>query len=100
MMLFGIGAEMAVTSALVYLLAHAAYKGTLFLVAGTLEHETGTRDVTALAGLRRVMPRPVRGGGFLAPGPEASGEQGQHHRGPDDCRPPVPHGAHAIQWGR
>ena len=56
MMLFGFGSEMAVTAALVYLLAHASYKGTLFLVAGTLEHETGTRDVTELGGLGRAMP--------------------------------------------
>jgi multicomponent Na+:H+ antiporter subunit A len=56
MMLLGLGSETAVTSALVYLVAHAGYKGTLFLVAGTLEHETGTRDVKALGGLRHAMP--------------------------------------------
>jgi multicomponent Na+:H+ antiporter subunit A len=56
MMLFGLGSETAATAGLVYLLAHASYKGTLFLVAGTLEHETGTRDVTALSGLGRSMP--------------------------------------------
>jgi multicomponent Na+:H+ antiporter subunit A len=56
MMLFGFGSERAVTAGVVYLLAHASYKGTLFLVAGTLEHETGTRDVTSLGGLRRAMP--------------------------------------------
>ena len=54
MMLFGLGSEMAVTSALVYLVAHAGYKGALFLIAGTLEHETGTRDVT---GSRRSAAR-------------------------------------------
>jgi multicomponent Na+:H+ antiporter subunit A len=56
MMLLGVGTEGAVTAALVYLVAHACYKGTLFLIAGTLEHETGTRDVTELGGLRRAMP--------------------------------------------
>jgi multicomponent Na+:H+ antiporter subunit A len=56
MMLLGVGTETAVAAALVYLLAHACYKGTLFLVAGTLEHETGTRDLTELGGLRRTMP--------------------------------------------
>jgi multicomponent Na+:H+ antiporter subunit A len=56
MMLLGLGSEMAVTSALIYLVAHAGYKGALFLVAGTLEHETGTRDVRALGGLRHAMP--------------------------------------------
>ena len=55
-MLFGIGTEAAVTAAFFYLLAHACYKGALFLVAGTLEHETGTRDVMQLGGLRSAMP--------------------------------------------
>ena len=56
MLLFGIGTPQAVTAGVVYLLAHACYKGALFLVAGAVEHETGTRDVTALGGLRRAMP--------------------------------------------
>ena len=34
----------------VYLLAHACYKGALFLVAGAVEHETGTRDVRRSVG--------------------------------------------------
>ncbi|MCC6857025.1 MAG: DUF4040 domain-containing protein [Bryobacterales bacterium] len=56
MMLLGVGTEAAVAGALVYLSAHAGYKGGLFLVAGTLEHEVGTRNVTELSGLRRSMP--------------------------------------------
>jgi multicomponent Na+:H+ antiporter subunit A len=66
MMLLGLGTESAVTAALVYLVAHACYKGTLFLVAGTLEHETGTRDVTALGGLRNSMPTVAMAGGLAA----------------------------------
>jgi multicomponent Na+:H+ antiporter subunit A len=57
MLLLGAGTPAAITACLVYLLAHACYKGALFLVAGALEHETGTRDVTALGGLRGRMPR-------------------------------------------
>jgi multicomponent Na+:H+ antiporter subunit A len=56
MMLLGFGTGHAVTAAFVYLVAHACYKGALFLMAGTLEHETGTRDVLELGGLRRAMP--------------------------------------------
>lgn len=56
MLLIGLGTREAVVAGLVYLLAHACYKGALFLVAGALEHETGTRDVTRLGGLRRAMP--------------------------------------------
>ncbi len=54
--LLGIGSEYAVNAAVVFLLGHAFYKGTLFLVAGILDHETGVRDPTRLSGLRRAMP--------------------------------------------
>ncbi len=56
-MLLGWGSPLAVKAAMLYLLAHALYKGALFLVAGAVDHETGTRDVTKLGGLRREMPR-------------------------------------------
>jgi multicomponent Na+:H+ antiporter subunit A len=56
MLLFGIGTPQAATAGLMYLLAHACYKGALFLVAGAVEHETGTRDVRELGGLRGTMP--------------------------------------------
>ena len=55
-MLLGIGSELAVKAFFIYLIAHSLYKGTLFLVAGTLDHETGARDVMKLGGLRRAMP--------------------------------------------
>ena len=66
MLLFAIGTPAAVTAGLVYLLAHACYKGALFLVAGAVEHETGSRDVSALAGLRRAMPATALGAGLAA----------------------------------
>jgi multicomponent Na+:H+ antiporter subunit A len=56
MLLIGIGTGQTVAAGLTYLLAHACYKGALFLVAGVVEHETGTRDVSSLSGLRRMMP--------------------------------------------
>jgi multicomponent Na+:H+ antiporter subunit A len=56
MLLLSLGTPVAVGAALVYLVAHACYKGPLFLVSGAVDHETGTRDVTALAGLRHAMP--------------------------------------------
>lgn len=54
--LLGIGGEIAVTAAMVFLVVHSLYKGTLFLVGGSIDHETGTRDITQLGGLRSVMP--------------------------------------------
>ncbi|MCG8341617.1 MAG: putative monovalent cation/H+ antiporter subunit A [Chlorobiales bacterium] len=55
-MLLGIGSKLAIKAFFIYLIAHSLYKGTLFLVAGTLDHETGTRDVAKLGGLRKLMP--------------------------------------------
>jgi multicomponent Na+:H+ antiporter subunit A len=52
----GIGTTRAIAGAIVFLLAHALYKGALFLVAGIIDHETGTRDVNNLGGLRSAMP--------------------------------------------
>jgi multicomponent Na+:H+ antiporter subunit A len=66
MLLFAIGTPAAVTAGLVYLLAHAGYKGALFLVAGAVEHETGSRDVSVLAGLRRAMPATALAAGLAA----------------------------------
>jgi multicomponent Na+:H+ antiporter subunit A len=65
-MLLGIGTNEAVVAALVYLIAHAGYKGALFLVAGAVDHETGTRDVTTLSGFRHVMPITAFAGGVAA----------------------------------
>ena len=65
-MLLGVGTPEAIIAALVYLVAHAGYKGALFLVAGTIDHETGTRDISGLAGLRRAMPRTAQAGGAAA----------------------------------
>ncbi len=52
----GVGTTQAIAAAMVFLLAHALYKGALFLVAGIIDHETGTREVNNLGGLRSAMP--------------------------------------------
>ncbi|HRF96076.1 MAG TPA: proton-conducting transporter membrane subunit, partial [Aggregatilineales bacterium] len=41
------------------IIAHALYKGTFFLLAGTVEHATGTRNLDELGGLRRLLPIPT-----------------------------------------
>lgn len=43
-------------AAAAYLLAHALFKATLFLTAGTLAHETHEKDAERLGGLWRRMP--------------------------------------------
>ena len=65
-MLLGVGTREAIVAALVYLVAHACYKGALFLVAGAIDHEVGTRDISVLAGLRRTMPITALAGGAAA----------------------------------
>ena len=65
-MLLGVGTRDAIVAALLYLVAHAAYKGALFLVAGAVDHAAGTRDITALAGLRRSMPLTALAGALAA----------------------------------
>lgn len=55
-MLTGFGSDKAVEAAVLYLIAHSLFKGTLFMVAGLVDHEAGSRDVTKLGGLRRAMP--------------------------------------------
>jgi multicomponent Na+:H+ antiporter subunit A len=54
--LIGIGTPLAIKAAMVFLLAHALYKGTLFLVTGNIDHETGTREVNELSGLSKKLP--------------------------------------------
>jgi len=50
------GPSRAVLAALAFLVAHALYKAALFMVAGTIEKATGTRDLTQLGGLAKAMP--------------------------------------------
>lgn len=63
--LIGLGTQYALTAAAVYIVVHALYKATLFLITGIIDHETGTRNVTVLSGLRKVM-LPIAIAGFLA----------------------------------
>ncbi len=55
-MLLGMGTHAAVEAAMVFLVVHSLYKGTLFMVAGAVDHETGTRFIDKLGGLRKLMP--------------------------------------------
>lgn len=63
--LIGLGTEEAMLAGLVFLLVHALYKATLFLMTGIIDHAAHTRNVSELSGLRKVM-LPVAVAGFLA----------------------------------
>ena len=56
MVLFGAGTEATTEAGLVLLVAHAAFKATLFLVVGIIDHEERTRDLRELDGLGRRRP--------------------------------------------
>jgi multicomponent Na+:H+ antiporter subunit A len=55
-LLIGLDTTLSMQAALVFLVAHSAYKGALFMAAGAVDHETGSRDASALGGLRHAMP--------------------------------------------
>ncbi len=55
-MLLGFGDAFSFKTAMFLALVHGFYKGSLFMVAGTVDHSTGTRDVRSLSGLRLRMP--------------------------------------------
>ena len=55
-MLLGIGGDLAIEAFVVLLVAHAAYKAALFLVAGNVDHHAGTRDPFAGLRLARTLP--------------------------------------------
>ena len=56
MVLVSLPQTIASVAMVAFLVVHALYKACLFLVAGIIDHEAGTRDTTALSGLARRMP--------------------------------------------
>ncbi|MCM3139374.1 Na+/H+ antiporter subunit A [Bacillus safensis] len=46
----------AILAAIFHLINHATFKGSLFMAAGIIDHETGTRDIRKLGGLMTIMP--------------------------------------------
>ncbi len=55
-LLFGLSTPLAVVAGLFHILNHAVFKASLFMAAGIIDHETGSRDMRRLGGLRRFMP--------------------------------------------
>ncbi|UOG91149.1 MAG: monovalent cation/H+ antiporter subunit A [Candidatus Thiothrix sulfatifontis] len=55
-LLFGLGTELAAVAALFHIINHATFKASLFMVAGIIDHETGTRDMRRINGLLKYMP--------------------------------------------
>ena len=55
-MLLGTGTAFGAMAAVFHILNHATFKAALFMSAGIIDHETGTRDIQRLSGLRKLMP--------------------------------------------
>jgi multicomponent K+:H+ antiporter subunit A len=55
-LLLGLDEPLAVVAAVFHIINHATFKAGLFMSAGIIDHETGTRDMRVLKGLARVMP--------------------------------------------
>ena len=55
-LLLGLGSELAVVAAVFHILNHATFKASLFMAAGIIDHECGTRDLRRINGLIRYMP--------------------------------------------
>jgi multicomponent K+:H+ antiporter subunit A len=55
-LLLGLNTELALIAAVFHMLNHATFKASLFMATGVVDHETGTRDLKRLNGLRRAMP--------------------------------------------
>ena len=55
-LLFGLDDSLAVVAGVFHLVNHATFKASLFMAAGIIDHETGTRDMRRLNGLLKYMP--------------------------------------------
>ena len=55
-LLFGLDSPLAVVAGVFHILNHAAFKASLFMAAGIIDHETGSRDMRRLNGLWKAMP--------------------------------------------
>ncbi|MDP1708870.1 MAG: monovalent cation/H+ antiporter subunit A [Gammaproteobacteria bacterium] len=55
-LLFGIGTPLAAVGGVFHIINHAIFKASLFMAAGIIEHETGSRDMRRINGLWKFMP--------------------------------------------
>jgi len=55
-LLLGLGSPLAAVAAIFHTVNHATFKASLFMAAGIIDHETGTRDLRKLSGLAHFMP--------------------------------------------
>jgi multicomponent K+:H+ antiporter subunit A len=54
--LLSLGSPLAAVAAIFHMMNHATFKASLFMAAGIIDHETGTRDMRRLSGLLKYLP--------------------------------------------
>ncbi|HQZ07433.1 MAG TPA: monovalent cation/H+ antiporter subunit A [Burkholderiaceae bacterium] len=54
--LIGLSSPLSAVAAVFHILNHATFKASLFMTAGIIDHETGTRDIRRLGGLAKFLP--------------------------------------------
>ncbi|WP_180044582.1 monovalent cation/H+ antiporter subunit A [Acinetobacter sp. YH16039] len=54
--LLGLGSPLAIAAAIFHIINHATFKAALFMIAGIIDHETGTRDLRKLSGIWQLLP--------------------------------------------
>ncbi len=55
-LLFGLDSRLAAVAAIFHIINHATFKASLFMAAGIIDHETGTRDMRRINGMMKYMP--------------------------------------------
>jgi len=55
-LLFGLGTSLGAIAGVFHVMNHAVFKASLFMAAGIIDHETGTRDMRKINGLFKYMP--------------------------------------------
>ncbi|MCB1850072.1 MAG: monovalent cation/H+ antiporter subunit A [Gammaproteobacteria bacterium] len=55
-LLFGLGTPLGEIAAIFHIINHAVFKASLFMAAGIIDHEAGTRDMRKINGLFKYMP--------------------------------------------
>ena len=55
-LLLGLNSPLAAVAAVFHIMNHATFKASLFMAAGIIDHESGTRDIRKLSGLFRMIP--------------------------------------------
>jgi len=55
-LLLGLNSDLAAVAAVFHIINHAIFKASLFMAAGIIDHESGSRDMRKLNGLFKYMP--------------------------------------------